>query len=58
MADRGGVGVEEDGVGREGAAGMVTVRPHQELPCLWTQPVPASSKLNLPLAKDEPVAPL
>lgn len=45
-------------MGREGAAGMVTVRPHQELPCLWTQPVPASSKLNLPLAKDEPVAPL
>jgi len=39
-----------------GAAGVASVRRDQELPPYQTEPVPASSKADPPLAKAEPVS--
>lgn len=38
------------------AAGVASVRKHQELPLRWTEPVPAGSKADLPVAKAEPIS--
>lgn len=39
-----------------GAAGVASVRKHQELPLCQIEPVPAGSKTDLPLAKAEPIS--
>lgn len=42
--------------GQDGAAAVASVRSHQELSPCCTEPVPAGSVMDLPLAKAEPVS--
>ncbi|KAK4830635.1 LOW QUALITY PROTEIN: hypothetical protein QYF61_012460 [Mycteria americana] len=42
-------------LGSRGASGVASVRRHLELPPCQTEPVPASSKSDPPLAKAEPI---
>ena len=37
----------------KGAAGVASERRHQKLAPCWTEPIPAGSKMDLPLAKAE-----
>ncbi|KAK4810990.1 hypothetical protein QYF61_014462 [Mycteria americana] len=43
-------------VAEEGATGVASVRRRQKLPLCPTEPVPASSKMDPPLAKAEPIS--
>lgn len=41
---------------KEEAAEVATIRKHQKLPPCEAQPIPASSNIDLPLAKAEPIS--
>ena len=50
------IGFAWQGFGSGGATGVASVRRCQKLPPCWTEPVPAGSKMDPPLAKAEPIS--
>ncbi|KAK4823872.1 hypothetical protein QYF61_007628 [Mycteria americana] len=56
VGDGGCIGFMGPGFGKRVAAGVVSVRRHQELPPHWTETIPAGSKTDLLLAKAEPMS--
>ena len=50
------IGFAWQGFGSGGATGMASVRSCQKLPLCPTEPMPAGSKTDPPLAKAEPIS--